>query len=566
MKQFLKNSIYLKDGIFDRKVKDIILYSFLSIFFINQLNYIYTAGTTYDADGLRFGANIVADKIQRVLSLNTDFSDLPVSDVEFYGMFVILPAYLFSHSLKRFVNDPSNLGFENIDGIIYFFMNIYLTIYVVICLLYIIRKLNNRNSSFSIIFVFILLLIPSFSGHSQFNIKDIPFAFQVFLFTLLLVEYLESKIKGKIINVNLKLGFLMGLALAVRFNALFFISLLIFIAITILKVKNKLYLKSAIKDFSIVYTLGLFILYLLTPSAWVTPIEWIQNAIYHQFFLEWSGSTLTNGEFIVATEMKWYYLVTWFFYKLPLTFHLSILIFIYLKYKKIKFDLLFDVASLFLLSVFIIFSLVRPSVYDGLRQFLFLIPFLTVFSTGVFLKFIEYKNISLYIFFIPIFIYLMFTQYGLGAYKYVYFNELVDINEISVDCNNVDGCGKWPTDYWGYSGKEVAEFLNENLLAGEIPEKSTFAWKDNSTSLLICRPSMTSYTYLKKDLNYNNLNVGDFSRPEILTLTYHRPRFNDDSCKFLVNNIDYKCKTIYTFTKNLRFNEVTLAHIKECRL
>ena len=137
MKQFLKNSNYLKDGIFNRKVRDIILYSSLSIFFINQLNYIYTAGTTYDADGLRFGANIVAEKIQRILSLNTDFSDLPVSDVEFYGMFVILPAYLFSHSLKRFVNDPSNLGFENIDGIVYFLMNIYLTIYVVICLLYI---------------------------------------------------------------------------------------------------------------------------------------------------------------------------------------------------------------------------------------------------------------------------------------------------------------------------------------------------------------------------------------------------------------------------------------------
>ena len=110
---------------------------------------------------------------------------------------------------------------------------------------------------------------------------------------------------------------------------------------------------------------------------------------------------------------------------------------------------------------------------------LFLIPFLTVFSAGVFLKFIDYKNISLYIFFIPIFIYLMFTQYGLGAYKYVYFNEFVDANEISVDCNNVDGCGNWPTDYWGYSGKEVAEFLNENLLAGEIPKKSTFAWKNN---------------------------------------------------------------------------------------
>jgi hypothetical protein len=566
VKKSLKNLNPFNTPLSNRKAINILIYSSLLIFFINQLSYIHTAGTTYDADGLRFGANIVAQKIQRILSLNADFSDLPVSDVEFYGMFVILPAYLFSHFLKQFVNDPSNLGFENVDGVIYFFMNVYLTVYVVICLLYIIRKLNNRNSSFSIIFMLILLLTPSFSGHSQFNIKDIPFAFQLFLFALLLIEYLELKIKDKIVNLNLKLGFLMGLVLAVRFNALFFISLLICIVLTFLKLKNKLDFKSALKDFSTVYIFAFFILYLLTPSAWVAPIEWIQDAIYQQFFLEWSGSTLTNGEFIVATEMKWYYLFTWFFHKLPLTFHLSVLIFIYLKYKKIKFDLLFDVASLFVLFVFIIFSIARPSVYDGLRQFLFLIPFLTIFSTGVFLKFIEYKNISLLIFFMPIFTYLLFTQYGLGPYKYVYFNELVDTNEISVDCNNVDGCGNWPTDYWGYSGKEVAEFLNENLLAGEIPKKSTFAWKNNSTSLLICRPSMTSYTYLNKDLNYNSLNVGDFSRTEILTLTYHRPRFKDDSCKFLVNNIDYQCKTIYTFTKNLRFNEIVLAHIKECRV
>ena len=72
--------------------------------------------------------------------------------------------------------------------------------------------------------------------------------------------------------------------------------------------------------------------------------------------------------------------------------------------------------------------------------------------------------------------------------------------------------------------------------------------------------------FISSALVAKNLNVGDFSRTEILTLTYHRPRFKDDSCKFLVNNIDYQCKTIYTFTKNLRFNEIVLAHIKECRV
>ena len=160
----------------------------------------------------------------------------------------------------------------------------------------------------------------------------------------------------------------------------------------------------------------------------------------------------------------------------------------------------------------------------------------------------------------------IFTQFGLGPYKYVYFNEFVDINKISVECNNLDGCGTWPTDYWGFSGREVAEYLNKNLLEGDIPDKSEFAWRDNSTSLLICRPSVTAQTYMNKNLNYNKLNIGDFSRSEIITLTYHRPRLKDDSCKFLINNVDYICSTIFTFNTQMRFQDVVLAHIKECRI
>ncbi|GIR20376.1 hypothetical protein CM15mP35_06370 [bacterium] len=49
---------------------------------------------------------------------------------------LLLPAYIFSHFFKRFINNPSDYGFENIDGLIYFLMNMYLIIYVVICLFY----------------------------------------------------------------------------------------------------------------------------------------------------------------------------------------------------------------------------------------------------------------------------------------------------------------------------------------------------------------------------------------------------------------------------------------------
>ncbi len=550
----------------NEKFKFLFLYAIIFAFLLMQLNYINTAGTTYDADGLRFGANIVIEKILRIFTLDTNFSDLPFSDVEFYGMFVILPAYIFSHFFKRFISNPLDYGFENIDGLVYFLMNIYLLIYVVVCLFFIMKKLNKISYNLSISFLLILLLTPSFSGHSLFNLKDIPFALQLFLFSLLFNEYLENIVKNETVNLNLKLGVLAGLVFSVRLNGIFFVSLIFLIGTLVLKREQKLNLKVLTKDFINVLIVGLIVLYILTPSAWLDPIDWINNAIYQQFLLEWSGSTLTNGEFIIATEMKWNYLLTWFFYKLPLIFHISIFIYFYLKFKGVSMTLLSDMSVYFLIIVFLIFSIVRPTVYDGIRQFLFLIPFFAIFSTETFLRFIDYKKISKSLLFIPIFLYLFFTQFGLGPYKYVYFNEFVDINKISVECNNLDGCGTWPTDYWGFSGREVAEYLNKNLLEGDIPDKSEFAWRDNSTSLLICRPSVTAQTYMNKNLNYNKLNIGDFSRSEIITLTYHRPRLKDDSCKFLINNVDYICSTIFTFNTQMRFQDVVLAHIKECRI
>ena len=72
-------------------------------------------------------------------------------------------------------------------------------------------------------------------------------------------------------------------------------------------------------------------------------------------------------------------------------------------------------------------------------------------------------NFNYKLIFIPVFFYLVFTQYGLGQYGYVYFNEFVDINSVAIECENIDGCGSWSSDYWGYSGKELAEYLNKNL-------------------------------------------------------------------------------------------------------
>ena len=146
--------------------ESILIFIVLASFFIVQFNYINTAGTTYDADGLRFGSNIIIEKIKRISSFNFNFSDLPFSDVEYYGMLVILPAYIFAQLFKRFFINPTDLGFENIDGVIYYLMNFYLIVYVAVCLYFIYKKVRNINPRTSLIFILILIMTPSFSGPS----------------------------------------------------------------------------------------------------------------------------------------------------------------------------------------------------------------------------------------------------------------------------------------------------------------------------------------------------------------------------------------------------------------
>tara|TARA_B100000035_G_scaffold39302_1_gene29636 strand:+ start:29920 stop:31590 length:1671 start_codon:yes stop_codon:yes gene_type:complete len=546
----------------------IVFITTILIFFFTQLNFIYKGGTTYDADGLRFGSSLVIEKIRRILSLNFNFQDLPYSDVEYYGLIIILPAYVFAQIMTKSLDDFEFKNFITDDSLIYFFMHFFLLIYASACLFIICNKLSKLiNFKTSFTFLCVLILTPSFSGHALFNLKDIPYALNMFIFFLFFIESYEKitleKLNSKIL---LKLSFILSLFIVIRVNAIFF-SFLLILCLIIQKKDIKIFTQTIfIVNLIKIYLLALVFLYFFTPSAWLNPSGWIYEALYQQFFDSWSGSTLTNGNFVLASNMNWKYLLEWLVFKLPLIYHLGILATLFYLFKRQTIPVYSEVAMYFVFLVILMFIIFKPGVYDGLRQFLFLIPFLALILSQIMIKISKDFNFSFKLIFIPLFFYLIFTQYGLGQYRYVYFNELVNIDSVSIECKNIDGCGFWPSDYWGYSGKELAEYLNRNLINGEIKSLSRFAWRDNLTSVLVCRPAITVNSYLDKSMNFNFLQIEDFSRSTFYVTSFHRPRYLDDSCKFTVNNISYSCKSIYVLKKRIRLNEIPLAYINECRI
>ena len=83
-----------------------------------------------------------------------------------------------------------------------------------------------------------------------------------------------------------------------------------------------------------------------------------------------------------------------------------------------------------IISVNILFIIFKPTAYDGIRQYLFLIPPFATFRLKHF-SIQNKKRIFNFVIVINL-IYLLITQISLGPYKYTYFNEFVNEDNIKI--------------------------------------------------------------------------------------------------------------------------------------
>ena len=554
-----------------KSIKNIKIKIILLLFFLHNVYYSILGGTTYDELGYRFGSKIILNTFIDILRLDFASAKSYYSDLEYYGQLVLMPSYLFSHFMSTYVLtglDFSIFKFFSYDDKFYFISHLFLSIYTV-SMLFLIYKLikSQRNEKIAFWFITLLLFIPSFSGHSLFNLKDIPFALNFFIVILFIdrnyvVLKNNSYLDRKQLLIN---GIALGAILTIRINAIPFIG--IFMLLYLREIKKMKKMKSFLISNLKIGCIGIFFLILLTPSMWIEPISWWKLAIENQFLLPWPGSTLVNGNFVIATEMTSSYLLTFFFYKMPINFIIFTSLFIIsLLYKK-DVNIFTKNCLYFFVVVNILFIIFRPTAYDGLRQYIFLILPITYITTETIFYAKNKPNLFKSLLVLNL-CYLLFTQASLGQYKYVYFNEFVDENSITVDCNNIDGCGDWGTDYWGYSGKKLANFINENISNG---------------FLLVCRPDVSIKTYLNdettnfiynsisdpistKKLNYTTTDTTILKELELNSFfiaSFQRPRLNENSC-FLDSKV--YCETVYVEKTELRDIELNLSSVKKCSM
>lgn len=529
--------------------EDILFISMMILFLYHQYISILIGGTIWDDPAhVTTSKRIIQKAILFFNEPNNPFLSEFESNYEFYGYVIAIPVFIVSNNdlvmsifQNILQNNPNvNLNnFEEFNNIVRFNT---ISVYVVVSLSFVYKLLNNFYSKGnSLLAILFLILIPSFNGQALFNIKDIPFALQLFLASLYLIV-IEKKRFG-IHNASLKekiiMLFLISSILLIRLNGIIFIGLCSVYLLISSKEKVKY-----IKNYLYLYVGSIVLFFLGSPSSWQKPKLYITETIKTQFFLEWTGATLTNGKFIYAIQMEPDYLTTWLFYRLPIIFHLALIISTIIYFYRKNTSEIFKFSIFYIYTVNIVFIIYLPVSYDGIRQYLFLLPFFSIIlvESTIFLR----KNLmkKFTVFFIVA--YLLFTQSGLGSYKYVYFNEFVNENAVTIYCEHVGGCGDWPTDYLAYSGKEIS---NKALNLG-------------ISEVYVCEPTYAFSTYLDNKLKIVNSIPTD---EEFIILNIHRPMLSYDTCGFIDSGRNYSCELVDSVTRQLRGVDVNLSYIQKCK-
>ena len=542
------------DRIFRNK-NYLVLYLFIYLFF--QISLIVKAGTTWDDLKLIETTPRIIHKFNLFFTDPTNgFLSEFVSNFEFYGYLVLVPAYLFSKNdivinLFSFIfKNIFNINIINNQDLEYILRHIFLSIYVVFSLFIMFKlysKISDEKRSFQ--FIVILSLIPAFSGHALFNLKDVPYMIQNFIATLFFINYLIKFHKANYYDL-IKVGLFFGLLLLIRFNGLALIAIYYFFSYLYLD-KDFVTIKKNTLNLTVISFISLFVLFIGTPSAWQKPKLWIEKTIETQFNIYWDSYVLTNGSFTFAMDVNPLYLLTWFNFRLPVIVHIFLGISIYLLIKgfinkSYNFSLIYIFSLYFLGTILFSFMVLRPVVYDGIRQYLFLLPFFILIVTEC-INNLNLKKIKERTLFLSIVIYLLFTSFGLGPYRYTYFNELTNVSNITIDCDEIGGCGNWQTDYWGYSGKSLINNINQDF-EGDI---------------YLCSPEHVFSTYLVNE-KVNVISEPEKVKDEFYVLYLHRPMLKNDICGFKQRDINVTCEIINKEEVNLRFNPINLSYLSLC--
>lgn len=316
---------------------------------------------------------------------------------------------------------------------------------------------------------FALAFNPVFYGHSFFNPKDIPFACAFAWLAFFLCKWIMSE------SLSLRraaaTGVALGLTLALRPGGLPLVSLLIIVSFIVYFWQVRIpesSVKQVGKGVALMALLGWVIMVAPWPWALGSPIVRPIETILVSFEFPFKFPVLFAGQHVTSRSLPRTYLIHSLLITTPLpvvALALAGLARTVHGFKRIPLaeSCPLVIAAIWVLLPVLLFSVMRPNVYDGTRHFLFLLPGIAILAgagADWILRSLRSKAMRwVGLAFLVIFLLLPIRQmWKLHPYEYTYFNELT---------GGVGGAaGRYETDYWISSYKEAAEWINAQRKLG----------------------------------------------------------------------------------------------------
>lgn len=363
---------------------------------------------------------------------------------------------------------------------------------------------NNNVGTFSFI---LILLLPVYFGHMPINSKDTFLAAcHVWIFYYL-VKYLKHNKINRPFRIKFVISFL--LAFATGIQILFIGSLLPILIFFILDafyfkkfLKKKISIYQFLKDLIIIF----FLFYLILIIFWLdahnniikAPVEILFKMFSKNYWTGWPFNNL-YGEYFISSVPPAGYILKQIFFKLPEYLIILNLFFFYILIfknnlfsKKIKnFNYKFFIILILITYPSIILIFIPFPIYDGLRLFMWSIPYI-VLPAAIALDHLwankdNYKKLILFTGIL--FIYFIYNFITITPYHYTYLNIFTG--------KKSERYKKFENDYWGTS---VEELIKKSNL-----DKNTFL------SINICgvnrqiiKESLEKNNYTNYEFNYIN--------------------------------------------------------------
>ena len=425
-------------------------YSIFSFFVMRDF------GATWDETPRHISGQVTADYIEGKIN---NFNSLE-GDSIYYGPFFETLNHYFGNALEK----PFHMG--EMDA-----FHVLIILISILGILFFFKLVSEMFSGKTALLSSTLLMTyPVFFAHSHYNSKDIPL-FSLFIVTLyfLYTGFKHEKIWTIIIG-----GIFCGLLLDTRIDGflllpVFFGAYILFIVFGLKKSWEE-WISHVKKDilFTFVFVaVASVTVYIAWPALWHNPLLFFR-ALNYFLHHSWGENVLYFGKLYPERHIPWHYAPFFLVATTPLAVLILAIIGLAIATKRIlRGEKFFEITLVFLwLFLRLGLAILPESVkYDGIRQFLIIVPAFIIFAAigfdfilekipNYFLKIKKWKIQAGIIF--VIFFWIIFEFFKIFPFGGSYFNETVRF----IFPKNLDK--KFDFEYWGPSYRQGISWLNEN--------------------------------------------------------------------------------------------------------